>query len=435
MARTSRSRRTDAGRQHELARRFERALEAGSSHDAGVVVAEAFGADLSVASVQSNVIAPAMREIGDLWECGELTVGDEHLATAISQEVLGRMFMHALQSPPRSRERVMLAAAQGEHHVLGLRMAADVLEGAGFDVLYLGADVPLEALLDSCRTHTPAVLGLTVSIPQNLPAFIRTLRAVSALEEPPAIFAGGLAVAAAIEQGLAIASVQSTEFLIEAVEALLAAPRRTEIVSAQLAARFDSGAGEHAFDTPATETNADAFAATALSGAEGTRDSARHAYAMEQLAYRDPLTGLSNRRAYDDRFTELAEGTSPDAMVVTIDIDRFKTINDRYGHAGGDAALVAVAKVLQRRSRPDDLVARYGGDEFAILLPGATVAEATQIGERIRATVQSEVDEPPVTVSIGVARALATARRTALAVDNALYDAKEKGRNQVVVST
>ena len=418
----------------DFARRFGEALRAGDPKEANAVASAALEAGLDVAAVQSQVITPAMRWIGDLWEHGDANVGDEHLATAITQETLSRLFSLVLQGQPRSRERIMLAAVQGEHHVLGLRMAADVLEGAGFDVLYLGADVPLTGLLEMCRSHTPAALGLGASMPLSLPTLIWEIEAVCALESPPAIFAAGSAVGAAIEQGLAVPRIDNTQQVVSAVEELLARPTPQPVVPAGLASRMPVpiAVGATAMESP--HTQAEGFSQTASYGAEASRDSARHAFAMEQLAYRDPLTGLWNRRGYDDRFYELAGGGPVQAMVLMVDIDRFKGINDSFGHDAGDKALLDVAATMMRSVRPGDFVARLGGDEFAILLPGATQKEALAVGERIRASVEQDMRDPPVTVSVGAAPALANARGTALAVDHALYDAKEDGRNRVVVA-
>ena len=264
-------------------------------------------------------------------------MGDEHLATAITQEVLGRLFPRALQTQPRSRERVMLAGVQGEHHVLGLRMAADVLEGAGFDVLYLGGDVPLEGL-ETCRAHAPAVLGFSVSMPLNLPTLIWEIQAVCALESLPHILAAGRAVGPAIEHDLAVPIIESTEQVVEAVEGLLAKPLLGQVLSATLAAQACAPNAIRPIEPTNSPTYEDRFALTAQSGAESACDSARHALAMEQLAYRDPLTGLCNRRGYDDRYYEVMESTSPDAMVLMIDIDGFKGIDGTHGHEAGECS-------------------------------------------------------------------------------------------------
>jgi diguanylate cyclase (GGDEF)-like protein len=426
-------RRSGDARERDLSSRFGEALRAGDPKRADAVAAAALESGMAVATVQARVIAPAMRWIGELWQHGSANVGDEHLATAITEEVLGRLFTTALQSEPRSRERVMLAATQGEHHVIGLRMAADVLEGAGFDVLYLGADMPLAALLETCSAHAPAALGFSVSMPLNVPTLIREILAVCALEDPPAIFAAGRAVRPAIEQGLNVPLIESTEEVVKVVEELISGPSREPVVPAALAARLPSD-GVDPFLAEAERTRAAAFSLTATSGAEGARESARRAFAMEQLAYRDVLTGLYNRRGYDDRFYQITESDRPQAMVLMVDVDRFKSINDAYGHDAGDTALINVGATLMRSIRPGDFAARYGGDEFAVLLPGTTPSEAALVAERIRAAIERDMRNPPVTVSIGSAPAAGSTLSTGLAVDHALYDAKEEGRNRVVAA-
>jgi MerR family transcriptional regulator, light-induced transcriptional regulator len=133
----------------DLARRFSDALRAGSSVQAEQVMDEALLAGVSPAAIHALVIEPAMVHIGELWESAEISVADEHLATAISHGVLIRLFDALSLAPECSRQRVLLAAVQGQHHVLGLRMVADVLEGAGFDVLFLGANARLTPCVTS----------------------------------------------------------------------------------------------------------------------------------------------------------------------------------------------------------------------------------------------------------------------------------------------
>ena len=132
-----RARRASDGRYGDLATRFRDALLTGNANAANDVADAALAVGHDVAAVQARVIT-AMRMIGDAWEQGAISVADEHLATAISHEVAARLFGRLLGQSTASRERVMLAAAQGEHHILGLRMVADVLEGAGYEVLYRG---------------------------------------------------------------------------------------------------------------------------------------------------------------------------------------------------------------------------------------------------------------------------------------------------------
>jgi diguanylate cyclase (GGDEF)-like protein len=169
-------------------------------------------------------------------------------------------------------------------------------------------------------------------------------------------------------------------------------------------------------------------------------DLVRHAEQQQALAITDPLTGLNNRR----RFFALAEAEwvragryeRPLSMLM-IDIDHFKSVNDRFGHDVGDKVITRVAEVCWSGKREMDILARVGGEEFAILLPETTVGDAVLVAERLRAAVAAaqHPQVPQVTVSIGAAQASATANSIAKLMkqaDNALYDAKRQGRNRVV---
>ncbi|PLQ01866.1 diguanylate cyclase [Cupriavidus pauculus] len=193
---------------------------------------------------------------------------------------------------------------------------------------------------------------------------------------------------------------------------------------------------------------------------------------LQRLAETDPLTALANRRHFGEAFAREsarrqrergsaarddgatdggpvdASTASPLSMLM-IDIDFFKRVNDRWGHASGDHVLVALADVLRRNLREVDLPARLGGEEFAVLLPQTTLADAMATAERLRAAVQGTAvapapDAPPpgegdgpihFTVSIGVAEAESDDCRTLDAMlataDRRLYAAKQAGRNQV----
>src|SRR6185295_15603349 len=121
------------------------------------------------------------------------------------------------------------------------------------------------------------------------------------------------------------------------------------------------------------------------------------------------------------------------------DVDEFKAFNDRYGHVAGDSVLVAVAEALREYLRPTDLVARFGGDEFSVLLPDLHIKQARQTAERIRQQIAGL--SPPslataVTVSIGLAERTPSDDVATLVqrADAAMYDAKEAGRNRVAVA-
>jgi diguanylate cyclase (GGDEF)-like protein len=163
----------------------------------------------------------------------------------------------------------------------------------------------------------------------------------------------------------------------------------------------------------------------------------------EEEATTDALTGLANRRALDARLPDLIRHSvakSRPLSVAVLDIDKFKTINDTYGHAVGDEALVAVGRRLQASVRDQDLVCRQGGDEFAVIILDADEQLATEIIERARASLSDQPTNTtagPVRVNItaGVAgmgeTRSADAEALLAAADAALYEAKEGGRNQV----
>jgi len=423
--------------------RFLDALARGDPKAAEAVADDALGRGVDVAAVHTQLIEPAMRSIGELWERNEITVAAEHLATAItvaaehlataiSHAVAARIFARAYHAQPRSRERVMMAAVQGEHHVLGLRLAADVLEGAGYDVLYLGPDVPLPALLDACSTHQPALLGLTVSMWLGVPTLIWEIASVLGLEHPPRVMIGGRAVTHAVKQGMRAAVVEHSDQVLAVAERLLAAAPSRDLISPALAARVALDAPVRPSGTEELATIAAAFSNTSLAAADTARETARRAISLEQLAYRDPLTGLHNRRAFDDHFPTIADNAAvPGAELLLIDIDKFKQINDTHGHQAGDETLTNVGRQIITNLRAGEFAARLGGDEFVALLPATTAADAELVAHRITTAIANSPNTPPATVSIGIAHVSPDKRLTCQTADRALYLAKQLGGDSV----
>lgn len=165
---------------------------------------------------------------------------------------------------------------------------------------------------------------------------------------------------------------------------------------------------------------------------------------LVDLSSRDPLTGLANRRAFDAALAREADRVARSgeaALLLVLDIDHFKRVNDSYGHAAGDEVLKRVAATLVDCVRPMDLVARLGGEEFAIVLPNCPAAFGETVAERIRRRIErSAVDVAPglrlgVTVSVGGAFAPQWVRSTpglwVERADQQLYKAKALGRNLV----
>ena len=166
---------------------------------------------------------------------------------------------------------------------------------------------------------------------------------------------------------------------------------------------------------------------------------------LSRISNIDAMTGLANRRGFDRRFDALwlaAQAAGQSVAVLMLDVDNFKRFNDRYGHQAGDGCLREIAETLRAQVRGgDQLVARYGGEEFIAVLPGADLLDGFRAAERVRRAIEARAlrhDSTPyqiVTVSIGIAAALATPdgspKNIIESADSALYEAKRGGRNRV----
>jgi diguanylate cyclase (GGDEF)-like protein len=193
--------------------------------------------------------------------------------------------------------------------------------------------------------------------------------------------------------------------------------------------------------SPANVLAFEAFAdqvAGAISLAALTRDLEEANRRLERLSMSDGLTGIANRRRFDEtlevEWRRATRAASPLALLM-IDIDAFKPYNDAHGHQAGDDCLQQVARVLQENvHRAADLVARYGGEEFAVLLPSTKIEHARRMAEMLRERVQAST---PVTISVGVCSDVPLRAgdfpSLVRCADRALYEAKRAGRNRVAV--
>jgi diguanylate cyclase (GGDEF)-like protein len=420
------SRRAGDRRLAAIGDRYCVALCAADGPAADAVVEEALSAGVAPTTIQVGVIMAGMGRIGELWEQGEITVADEHAATGLSYRALLPLQEPLQIAPPRSRERVVLAAVEGQMHVLGLRMVADVLEGAGFEVLYLGADVPCGALRAFVAEHVPALIGLTSTQAHDAPHLAQEIVAIHEVNPAGRIMFGGNGVPPEWHDA-PYPWVPDATVVLDTVEGLLRdPPQEPPPVIVQLCS---SGAGARpSSPASASVVENERLAAAVTDASEVARRYARRAAEYRYLAYRDPLTALPNRRAFEDRMIALVNPGQNNALLV-IDVDEFKEINDTQGHEAGDALLVRLGQAIRGAVRTGDTVARIGGDEFTVLLPLCTQAEAARVAEQIRTAVL-EMSHGEVTVSIGGAPLSTDRRGAVLNADRALYAAKAAGRNR-----
>ena len=174
---------------------FEAALLAGDQVDALGVVNDCLDAGHGLVAIELHLIQPALYSIGEKWQTNQVSVAQEHMATAIAQSV---MTVALLRSPPPSPmdRRVLLACVEGNDHSVGLRMVADSFLLSGWDVQYLGANVPTRSLVQQVVDWRPDLLALSVSFPQHLSAVKAVIAALTQClgATRPAIMVGGLAI-------------------------------------------------------------------------------------------------------------------------------------------------------------------------------------------------------------------------------------------------
>jgi diguanylate cyclase (GGDEF)-like protein len=167
---------------------------------------------------------------------------------------------------------------------------------------------------------------------------------------------------------------------------------------------------------------------------------------LRSQSIRDPLTGVFNRRYMEEAFTHELYRAARHAHpvgVIMLDVDHFKAINDAHGHAYGDSLLKALAGYLKKCLRGEDILCRYGGEEFTIILPDTTLENALSLAERLRSEIQAIELEPgspplePIRISLGVAAFPEHGRNAEellKSADWALYQAKKRGRDQVITA-
>lgn len=188
-------------RTQELRERYVAAQLAGDRQEAlRLVLEDGIAAGIAAPDIELHVIEPAQHDIGRLWEENRISVAQEHLATAISQLALAHLYRHLPRAEPLGRD-VVVACVEGELHDMGARVAADLLECAGYDVQYLGANVPTDALVALVREREPDLVALSATMAHHLPSLRRTLDRLCETMggDYPVAVGGGALVAGGLE--------------------------------------------------------------------------------------------------------------------------------------------------------------------------------------------------------------------------------------------
>ena len=200
---------------------FIAALKLGDANMAELIALDAVAGRFSVADLYVEVIGPALAEVGHQWQKGLMTIADEHLATGIAYDVMNLVGRAATSFPRRSRERVLLAAVGSENHVTGLRMIGDLAEGAGFDVRYLGAAVPVQTLAPVVAKHTPEIIGLSVTMAGSAARLGDALDEVLASGHAPrGVLVGGRGVPAGMREDARVRYATDARQAIAIIESL-----------------------------------------------------------------------------------------------------------------------------------------------------------------------------------------------------------------------
>jgi len=386
---------------------------------------------MSIERLYGGVIAPSMWRIGQLWEKKAITVVDEHLATAITLRVMARIYGLEIKSRMSRPGRVLLAATEGQRHEIGLRMAGDVLEFAGYDVIYLGGDVPTASLLESVRRFEPDLVGISTILASNMSRVEWAVMKLAEQFPDTPVVLGGPAVS---EAALAFDGVERSETVEDLpdmvgrllVEWGIASDRQpqgpeSKTLPTSLAAEEESPEG-HMLQIVADFT-------------EEVRAQARLVSSYRQLAYEDVTTAGPNRRAFDYHLEELNRNSAAQPVcLMVLDIDSFKLVNDSLGHEDGDRLLREVAGVIDNSLRDGDFSARLGGDEFGVLLPVTQTTQAEVIANRILESVRKMDRANPIAATIGISRLEGDTRQALIRADTALYEAKAAGKDRVAVA-
>lgn len=208
-----------------LSERFGLALIEGDAVTAEMIVRDAFDEEMPYALIHDGIVAPALHRIGTLWERGEIGVAHEHLATQISMRVLALLRELFGVVRRRSEHRVMLAAVEGEEHIVALQMAGDLLEDAGYEVVMLGPDVPVSVLDEIVREHRPAIVCFTLTMASAARHLPHAVEVVQSANPEAGVIVGGSGGPGRLPEPAGLTFVTTVVEVVEVADALVRRPQ------------------------------------------------------------------------------------------------------------------------------------------------------------------------------------------------------------------
>lgn len=204
-----------------MAGAYGSALVMGDEIAADIAIREAMDAGLTTVEIDEMVIAPAMWRVGELWERGELSVAEEHIATEITTRVIALQREARRVAESRRGRRVLLATPAGERHVVALHMVSNLLHGAGYDIVMVGPDVPADALGASVRLHQADVVCMSSTMPGQSRQTLETIDAIRQ-EWPSAAFViGGSGLTAEAESRPEVRHCAGVSEAVDVVDAMV----------------------------------------------------------------------------------------------------------------------------------------------------------------------------------------------------------------------
>jgi methanogenic corrinoid protein MtbC1 len=205
----------------EFGRQYVDALLSSDERAAEIAIREAMDANLSTAEIDAEIIAPALWLVGELWQRGELSIADEHIATEISIRVLALQREARRVASARACHRVLLAAPQADLHAVALRMLGNLLRDAGYDVVMLGADLPLDALGTAAIRYRPDVICLSSTLPGRIDQVVSAIEEVQRRRPRVGFVLGGRGLGGELQARPGIVVCERVSEVVEAVDAVV----------------------------------------------------------------------------------------------------------------------------------------------------------------------------------------------------------------------